>query len=139
MLQSYIYVRAYMARAHILARICTRAIASHSHLIISTLDYCSAIVVQYSFFFNGPQIEHLRSISLTRPFTPVFFSSPSSLVLHLGVVCMYDTRLSYTYLIHGRKGDRYVAFVCAAFLPRHITRQSDRRLLFIDDTTHIEV
>lgn len=46
-----IYVRAYMARAHILAHICTRAIASHSHLIISTLDYCSAIVVQYSFFF----------------------------------------------------------------------------------------
>lgn len=131
--------RIYMARAHMLACMYEshRVPISSNNKYIK--DYCSAIVVQYSFFFYGPQTEH-KPLDLidTRPFTPYFSFSFPFLVWHLAmVVCM--TRLN---LIHERKEERYVAFIRAVFvIETHRKRVGSlQRVAFYRwHATHIEI
>lgn len=111
MSQSYIYARTHDSRT----RACIYE--SHTHCVLShsypsTLKIIVAQSLYSILFFNGPQTEHLRSISSTwlgRLRCLFFFYPLPRLTYQDGV---YMTRLSSLLnLNHKQKEDRYVAFL----------------------------
>lgn len=142
MLQSYIYLRgAHTWLGHTYSHVCTRAIASQSHLTISTLKIIVAQSLYSILFFlmvHKPSTQTARSHRHQHEavYTLFFFLFPLSRLLSRDGA--YD---AIKFDSRAERGERYVVFVRAVFLSRHTKRESDRSsgLHFIDDATHNEI